>query len=65
MADWSLFVQGTVDVLWKNGFCQGSRGDLVYIDKQDIAVDAFGSTVKYCMGIDFSPVAYDSNFNPN
>jgi len=37
----------------------------MFIDKQDITVDAFGSTVKYGMSIDFSPVAYDSNFNPN
>jgi len=65
MADWSLFIQGTVDVLWVNGFCQGIHGDFVFIDKQDITVDALGSTVKYCMSINFSPVAYDSNFNLN
>jgi len=35
----------------------------VCIDKRDVTVDALGSTVKYCMSIDFSPVAYDSNYN--
>jgi len=65
MADWSLFIHGTIDISWKNRLCQGSRGDLVCIDKRDIAVDTFSSTVEYCMGIDFSPVTYDLNFNPN
>ena len=65
MADWSLFIQGTVNISWVNGFCQGTCGDLVGVDKRDITVDVFGSTVKDCMGIDFSPVAYDLNFNLN
>jgi len=65
MADWSLFIHGTIDVSWVNWFHECSCGDLVCVDKRDITVDAFGSTVKYCMSIDFSPVAYDSNFNPN
>jgi len=64
MADWSLFIHGTIDVSWVNWFYKRSRGDLVRIDKQDITVDAFGSTVQYCMSINFSPMAYDSNFNP-
>jgi len=64
MADWSLFIHGTVDVSWVNGLREGSRGDLVCVDKRDITVDAFGSTVEYCMSIDLSPVAYDSNFDP-
>jgi len=65
MADWSLFIHGTIDVSWVNRFREGRRGDLVCVDKRDITVDAFGSTVEYCMSIDFSPMAYDSNFNPN
>ena len=65
MVDWSLLIQGTVDISWVNRCGQGTCGDLVCVDKRDIAVDAFGSTVKYCMGINFSPMAYDSNFNPN
>jgi len=35
------------------------------VNKCGVAVDAFGSTVKYGIGINFSPMAYDSNFNPN
>ena len=64
MADWSLFIHGTIDVSWVNWFRECSRGDLVCVDKRNITVDAFGSTVKYCMSIDLSPVAYDLNFNP-
>jgi len=65
MADWSLFIHGSIDVSWVNWFRECSHGDLVCVDKRDITVDAFGSTVEYCMSIDFSPMAYDSNFNPN
>jgi len=65
MADWSLFIHGSIDVPWVNWFRECHCGDLVCVDERDITVDAFGSTVKYCMCIDFSPVAYDSNFNPN
>jgi len=64
MADWSLFIHGTIDVLWVNWFRKCSCRDLVCVDKRDITVDAFGSTVQYCMSIDLSPVAYDLNFNP-
>ena len=35
------------------------------LGEQDVTVDAFGTTVKDCVSIDFSPVVYDSNFNPN
>jgi len=65
VADWSLFIHGSINVSWVDWFRECSHGDLVCVDKRDIAVDAFSSTVKYCMSIDFSPVAYDSNFNPN
>jgi len=65
MVDWSLFIQGTVDVLWVNGFFQGIHRDFVFIDKRDITVDALGSTVEYCMSINFSPMAYNLNFNLN
>jgi len=33
MADWSLLIQGTIDVSWVNGFCHGTCGDLVCVDK--------------------------------
>jgi len=65
MADWSLLISGTINVSWVNGCCQGICGDSMCVDKRDIAVDAFSSTVKYGMSIDFPPSAYDLNFNPN
>jgi len=40
MADWSLFIHGTIDVSWVNWFRKCSRGDLVFVDKRDITVDA-------------------------
>ena len=37
----------------------------MFLDKQSVTVDAFCSTVKDCMSIDFSPIVYNSNFNLN
>ena len=38
-------------------------GDLVFINKGFVTVDTFSSTVENGIGIDLSPVVYNSNFN--
>jgi hypothetical protein len=38
-------------------------GDFVFINEGFVTVDTFGSTVQNGVGIDLSPVVYDSNFN--
>ena len=61
MAYDSMFVQSSIDISCVNGFVELVCGDLVFVDKCLVTVDAFGSTVKDCVGIDLSPVVYDSN----
>src|SRR5947208_4518992 len=61
MAYDSMFVQCSIDISCVNGFVELVCGDLVFVDKCFITVDAFSSTVKDCVGIDLSPVVHDSN----
>src|SRR5947208_649478 len=63
MAYDSMFVQCSIDISCVNGFVELVLGDLVFLDKCLVTVDAFSSTVKDCVGIDLSPVVYDSNLD--
>jgi hypothetical protein len=42
---------------------QGVGRDLVFINEGFVTVDAFSSTIQDGIGINLSPIVYNSNFN--